>query len=162
MATARRTQDYLMQQGVAYDLLSHPHSHSSMETAELAHVPGDRLAKCVVLGDDDGYVMAVLPSTQHVRLGKLSRDLQRRLRLATEDEIAKLFADCDRGAVPAVGAAYGVTTIVDDSLAEQPEIYFEAGDHENLVRMRRDAFMTIMAPAHHGRFGHRPLSSHRG
>jgi Ala-tRNA(Pro) deacylase len=162
MATARRTEDYLTQQGIAYDLLSHPHSHSSMETAEVAHVPGDRLAKCVVLGDEDGYVVAVLPSTQHVRLGKLGRELKRRLRLATEDEVATLFADCERGAVPAVGLAYGVATILDESLAEQPEIYFEAGDHESLIRMKRDAFMTLMAPASHGRFGHRPLSSHRG
>jgi Ala-tRNA(Pro) deacylase len=162
MATARRTEDYLMQHGVAYDVLVHPHSHSSMETAEVAHVPGDRLAKCVVLGDDDGYVMAVLPSTQHVRLGKLGRELNRRLRLATEDEVATLFDDCERGAVPAVGLAYGVATVLDDSLADQPEIYFEAGDHENLIRMKRDAFMTLMEHASHARFGHRPLSSHRG
>src|SRR5581483_1866835 len=124
-------------------------------------VPGDRLAKSVVLQDDSGYVMAVLPSTHHVRLGKLSRELNRNLRLATEDELAALFADCERGAVPAVGLAYGMTTIVDDSLEEQPEIYFEAGDHEQLVHMSRDAFMALMESAGHARFGRRGFVNHR-
>jgi Ala-tRNA(Pro) deacylase len=100
MAIAHRVENYMMQYGVQYDVITHPHSHSSMETAELAHVPGDRLAKSVVLEDEDGFLMAVLPSTRHVRLGQLSREMNRRFRLATEEEIGALFEDCERGAIP--------------------------------------------------------------
>lgn len=155
MATACRVEPYVMKHGVQYDVVTHPHSSNSMQTAEFAHVPGDFLAKSVILEDEDGYVMAVLPSTQHIRIGKLNRELNRRLGLATEDEIASLFADCERGAIPPIGAAYGMTTIIEDSLAEQPEIYFEAGDHEKLIRMKRDAFMVLMEHAGHARFGRR-------
>ena len=155
MATAGRIEDYMMRHGVRCDVLTHPHSHSSMETAELARVPGDRLAKSVVLEDDDGYVMAVLPSTCHVRLGKLSREMNRKLRLATEDELARLFADCETGAVPPLGLAYGMPTIVDDALGEQSDIYCEAGDHETLLHMNRDAFMALMEHADHARFARR-------
>ena len=155
MATASRVEDYLMRHGVHCDVLMHPHSHSSMETAELARVPGDRVAKSVILEDDDGYVMAVLPSTYHVRLGKLSRELNRRLRLATEDELARLFTDCETGAIPPLGLAYGMPTIVDDSLALQSEIYCEGGDHETLLHMNRDAFMALMEHADHARFARR-------
>jgi Ala-tRNA(Pro) deacylase len=144
-----------MRHGVHYDVVQHPHSHNSMETAELARVPGDRLAKSVILEDDDGYVMAVLPSTCHVRLGKLSRELNRTLRLATEGELATLFADCEKGAIPPIGHAYGMTTIIDDSLADQPEIYFEAGDHETLLHLNNDSFMSLMEHADHARFGRR-------
>ena len=145
----------MMRHGVHCDVLTHPHSHSSMETAELARVPGDRVAKSVILEDDDGYVMAVLPSTYHVRLGKLSRELNRRLRLATEDELARLFTDCETGAIPPLGLAYGMPTIVDDSLALQSEIYCEGGDHETLLHMNRDAFMALMEHADHARFARR-------
>ncbi|TMG95915.1 MAG: YbaK/EbsC family protein [Betaproteobacteria bacterium] len=155
MATASRVEDYMMRHGVHCDVLTHPHSHSSMETAELARVPGDRVAKSVILEDDDGYVMAVLPSTYHVRLGKLSRELNRRLRLATEDELARLFTDCETGAIPPLGLAYGMPTIVDDSLALQSEIYCEGGDHETLLHMNRDAFMALMEHADHARFARR-------
>jgi Ala-tRNA(Pro) deacylase len=155
MATACKLEDYMTQHGIRFEVIRHPHSHSSMETAELAHIPGDRLAKSVILEDDTGYVMAVLPSTHHVRLGQLSRELNRTLRLAMEDELPTLFADCDKGAVPPVGVAYGMTTIVDNSLAGQPEIYFEAGDHETLIRVSRDAFTELMEHVGHADFAHR-------
>jgi Ala-tRNA(Pro) deacylase len=154
MAIADRVLDYIVQHGVKYEVLTHPHSHSSMETAELAHVPGDRLAKSVVLEDDDGLMMAVLSSTRHIRLGRLSRELNRKLRLATEDELPNLFTDCELGAIPPVGPAYGMKTIIDDDLAEQPEVYFEAGDHEMLIRMSREQFMSMMHSAGHARFGY--------
>lgn len=155
MATASRLEQYMTQRGIHYDVMLHPHSHSSMETAELAHVPGDRLAKSVILEDEEGYVMAVLPSTHRVEIGKLSRELNRKLGLATEFELMTLFDDCETGAIPAVGLAYGMMTVVDEGLAQQAEIYFEAGDHENLIRMNRDQFKALMENAAHANFGHR-------
>ena len=155
MAIARTVEGYIAQRGVPYDVISHAHSHNSMETAQLAHVPGDRLAKSVILEDDDGFVMAVLPSTCHVRLGRLSRELNRRLRLAMEKTLPNLFVDCELGAVPPVGLAYGMSTVVDDEIAAQPEIYFEAGDHEKLIRMNREDFSMLMDHAGHARFAAR-------
>jgi len=153
MAIAAKVQDYMSEHGLRYDVLSHPHSHNSMETAQLARVPGNCLAKSVVLEDADGYVMAVLPSTQHVQLGWLSKAMNCDLRLASEDEFAAIFEDCEPGAIPPLGSVYGMRTVLDESLAEQPEIYFEAGDHEKLIQMSREDFMRMMEPAQHVRFG---------
>jgi len=153
MAIASTVRDYMTEHGLRYDVLTHPHSHNSMETAQLAHVPGSCLAKSVILGADEGFVMAVLPSTHHVQLGRLSRQLNTTLRLATEEEVAQLFADCELGAIPPLGAAYGMRTVMDDSLADQQEIYFEAGDHEKLIQMDRDDFLAMMEEASHARFG---------
>jgi Ala-tRNA(Pro) deacylase len=155
MTIASKVRDYLAQRGVKYELVPHAHSQSSMETAELAHIPGNRLAKSVMLEDDDGFVMAVLPSTCHVRLGELSRELNRKLRLATEKELPAVFGDCELGAIPPIGPAYGVTTVVDESLAEEPEIYFEAGDHQQLIRMKRDDFIALMDRTQQARFAAR-------
>ena len=44
-----------------------------------------------------------------------------------------LFKDCEFGAVPPLGLAYGMSTVIDDCLSEQPEIYFEAGDHDRIT-----------------------------
>jgi Ala-tRNA(Pro) deacylase len=85
----------------------------------------------------------------------LSRELNRKLRLATEKELPTLFGDCELGAIPPVGLAYGMTTVIDDSLTDQPEIYFEAGDHEKLIRMNREDFMALMGHAGHARFAAR-------
>lgn len=153
MAIAARIMEYMAEHGLKYDVLTHPHSHNSMDTAHLARVPPDSIAKSVVLADEDGYLMAVLPSTQHVQLGWLSKELNCRLRLVDEGELADLFVDCEPGAVPPVGAAYGMRTVFDESLSDQQEIYFEAGDHEKLIQMSRDDFLSMMAGSSHARFG---------
>lgn len=144
MAIASRVRDYLDGHALQYDVLNHPHSHNSMETAQFAHIPGNCLAKSVVLEDDDGFLMAVLPSTYRVQLGRLSKALERRLRLATEHELGTLFSDCEPGAVPPLGATYGMRMVMDDTLTESPEIYFEAGDHERVIQVSRETFMAMM------------------
>ncbi len=152
MGIARTVRNYLEQHRVPYDVIPHARTHCSMETAAAAHVPGDNLAKSIILKDDTGYVMAIVPSTHRLELGQLHRALHRPVGLATEGEIALLFRDCDFGAVPALGPAYGVMTLMDDSLMERPEIYFEAGDHEELIRVDGDQFAHLMSDAYHGRF----------
>lgn len=161
MSIATRVESHMQQCGAQYDVVVHTRSRNSMQTADLAQVPGDRLLKSVVLEDDDGYVVAVLPSTSHVRIGKLSRELNRKLRLATEDELPNLFTDCELGAIPPLGLAYGVKTVMDDSLAGKPDVYFEAGDHERLIHMRGEDFMTMMDGAGHARFTREPRFSSR-
>jgi Ala-tRNA(Pro) deacylase len=147
MAMAPRVQSFLDRHGARYDVVEHPRTQSSIETAEAAHVKGDALVKGVLLEDEEGMLVAVLPSTLSVHIGHLSRDLERRLRLATEDELQAAFPDCSRGAVPPLGPAYGMRTIVDDSVAAQTDLYFEAGDHECLVHMTGEQFMALLGPA---------------
>src|SRR5258706_13373928 len=101
MAISHRVEEYMMQHGVQYDVVTHAHSRSSMETAELAHIPGDRLAKSEVLEDEDGFLMAVMPSAEQVRLGTLSPGLDRLFRPATQDEIIAMVDNYERCAVTA-------------------------------------------------------------
>jgi Ala-tRNA(Pro) deacylase len=155
MAIATTVSNCLAEHDVPYDVLTHPHTHSSGESAEAAHVPGTRLAKSVILEDDQGYLMVVVPSNRQVNLGELHRQLNRNLGLATESELGSLFRDCEIGALPAVGPAYGLETLVDDALAEQSDIYFEAGDHEQLIHVSAETFQILLGEQiRHGHFSH--------
>ena len=155
MATAHTLMKFLMDHGTAYDERPHAPTMSAMRTAEACHVSADCLAKAVVLKNDGGYLMAVLPASHHLQMEELKTQLHSPVQMATEDGIERLFPDCARGAVPPVGAAYGMKTIVDDCIAETPDIYFEGGDHETLVHMSGPAFCRLVADAQHGR-----ISSH--
>lgn len=155
MSISTTLADCLRSKGSQYHVLQHPHTHSSLETAETAHIPGNRLAKTVLLEDERGYVAAVLPSTYHLHLAELADRTGRQLALAREDELRAVFKDCDVGAIHPVCTAYGVQTWLDDSLAEQPDIYFEAGDHEALIHMRIDQFLDLMERAERARFSSR-------
>ncbi|HEY7689161.1 MAG TPA: YbaK/EbsC family protein [Dongiaceae bacterium] len=152
MTIAATLQKYLSDCGIRYDVVEHPRTVSSSRTAQAGHVPGDRLAKAVVLKSEGGYTMAVVPASRHIRLGEVQDYLRQPVGLATEAEVGQLFGDCDLGAIPPVGRAYGLPVIVDDSFDGQPEIYFEAGDHQNLIHVDAPAFKRLMAEARHGSF----------
>jgi Ala-tRNA(Pro) deacylase len=151
MIIAPTLQKYL-DQTVTYELISHDPTMSSTRTAEACNVPGDYLAKGVVLRRDGGYLLAILPASHHIRLSTLKMQLGDKVALASEDEIAQLFCDCERGAVPPVGEFYGLDVIVDDSIEAQREIYIEGGDHSTLIHPGRGEFARLTADAWHGHF----------
>ena len=110
---------YLDQHHVRYEVSEHRWSRSSAQTARLAHVPPRSIAKSVILEDELGLLMAVLPADKYVMLGQLGRLLNRsELHLSDEQRIAAVFTDCDRGAVPPVGMAWGIETVVDEELED--------------------------------------------
>ena len=152
MSIAPTLQRYLADQNVAFDMVDHRPTMSAMRTAEAAHIPGDHLAKGVVLRNGGDYMLAVLPASHHISLPDLRAQLGEDITLASEDEIGQVFRDCASGAVPALGTCYGLKTVIDDKLAEQPEIYFEAGDHATLIHMSQADFARLTAAASHGRF----------
>ena len=149
MGIAMKLNDYLSANGVQYEVLSHAHSGNSMQTAIASNVPARCLAKAVVLEDDAHTVMAVLPASRRLMLRELQASDGPGLRLASEAELKDLFRDCETGAVPPLGAAYGIETVWDDSLMEQPDTYLEAGDHKTLVHMKTRDFIGLMKDARH-------------
>jgi Ala-tRNA(Pro) deacylase len=110
MAIAPTFQRYLDQK-VIYDVITHEPTMSSMRTAQACHVPGNCLAKGVLLRDESGYMLAVLPATHYIRMHDLRLQFGEDVELANEDEIDELFQDCARGAVPPIGECYGLETI---------------------------------------------------
>ena len=103
--------------------------------------------------DGEHFMIAVVPACRHVRLGILSRLLRRRIGLATEAEASALFTDCDPGAFPAVGGAYGLEMVVDDSLLrDRSDTYLEGGDHSSLVHLAPGDFEKLTEGATLGRF----------
>ena len=152
MSIARRLKWYLDAHGVEYELLHHAHTNTNLESARAAHVPDGKVAKCVLLEDERGYLLAIVPASCRVVLSEIRTQLHRDLELATEPELEELFGDCERGAVPPIGEAYGIRTVIDDSLLRLPDLYFEAGDHEDLVHVTGEAFRALQVGALHGRF----------
>jgi Ala-tRNA(Pro) deacylase len=154
MTIALTLQQYLDDQDVPYDVMAHQRTLTARQTARVSEVPAACLAKAVVLRDGRGYVMAVLPASCRLDQAQLGRLLDRPVELAEEDEAQALFKDCEYGAIPALGQAYGMETVLDERLERVPEIWFEAGDHEHLVHLAGKRFQGLMAGTRHGSFAH--------
>jgi Ala-tRNA(Pro) deacylase len=149
---APRLRRYLNGLQVHYDVSVHARTSTTGETAQVAHVPGDVLAKAVLLKDEKGPLLAVLRSTHHVSVDLLNKALGRHLELVPEAELDAWFDDCTVGALPVAGAAYGIDVVVDTSMEGAEEVYFEAGDHRHLVHVDAEGFAKLMETARRANF----------
>jgi len=152
MGMAISLQEFFESHPLSYSVVSHDYTETSQRTAAAVHRTGYKVAKSVLLRDDDGYLLAVLPACYRLHLGQLRRELGRDLGLATETEVAATFGDCALGAIPPAGVLYDLDTIVDEALLEQDDVYFEAGDHEQLIHMNRADFGKLLGDARRARF----------
>jgi len=152
MALAITLQHHLDSLDVDYEVVAHPYADTGLDTADKAHIPADKLAKSIMLEDEGGYLMAVCPASRRIKLGELYRETNRRLEFADETELADMLGDCVLGAVPPLGELYGVDVVVDLELFMQPDVYFEAGDHEDLIHVSADNFQKLMSNAEHASF----------
>ncbi len=152
MAIALSVRQYLDDHNVKYDLVVHDKTKCSADTAHTCHIPENELAKGVVVKRKKGYLLAILPASRKLRLGKLGQWLKQPICLASEDEISDLFDDCDIGAVPPIGEAYGLKAVVDETLNGHEDIYLEAGDHKTLIHMTGKQFERLMKKVPHENF----------
>src|SRR5262245_11372914 len=99
MTDLRRCIEYLDRNRVPYTHTRHPNAYRAREVALAEHVPPYKLAKTVVFCGDSFYGMAVLPADRMTDLEELAAGLGlKRVRLATESEIRRLFPDSEVGA----------------------------------------------------------------
>lgn len=150
MTMASTVSRYLDDQAVSYRVITHTHSATSRETAHAANVREDNVAKAILLKDSQGLVMAVIPASSSLDMRALHEETGRnQLEMVPELELGKTFPDCEMGALPPLGQAYGITTLVDSSLGRCDTVYFESGDHEELVAMDGREFDQLFSGSHH-------------
>ena len=132
-----KTVDYALSlTRVDYQILRHHHSSTSLGAARSAHVNPAELAK------------AVVPASERLDLDRVRETLRRPgLDFLPEDQLDALFYDCDKGAIPPLGPDYRIPTVVDTGLRNADNVYFEAGDHEDLVHVNQTSFRALLRGA---------------
>ncbi|RLJ22693.1 hypothetical protein DJ030_00645 [bacterium endosymbiont of Escarpia laminata] len=147
--------EFLESHDTDYEVIDHQRTHSTLRTSEAAHIPGDKMAKSILLGDDESYLMVVIPASHRLELRELSDMTGRDLELIDEQELTEAFADCEPGAVPPVGKPYGIETLVEKCLVDQTDVFFETGDHTKVIHVSGTQFRSLMDDAQPAR-----LSNH--
>ena len=149
MSLSLRLKSFLDSSHIPYEALPHPTTYTAQGTATLMQISGKEIAKTVVVragAQGEETILAVLPGSRHVKLDKLSVAVGKPVHLATELEISDLFPDCELGAMPPFGALYNLPVYVDESLARDKEVVFNAGTHHDAVRMTYGDFVRLAQP----------------
>jgi len=143
----KQLQEFLDQHQVKYVTIRHSPAYTAQEIAVLAHIPGQEVAKTVMVKLDGRLAMTVLPASCHVDFERLQNAVGvSQAELASERAFRDLFPDCDVGAMPPFGNLYGLEVLVAESLAEDEEIAFNAGTHTELMRLAYKDFDRLVQP----------------
>lgn len=142
-----KVKNFLDERGADYELIDAPSAYTAQETAAEAHIPGRELAKTVVVKVDGAFAMAVLPASDRVDFGLLEGlSGAEHVELASEEEFAGLFPDCEIGAMPPFGNLYDMKVFVESSLAEDEKISFYGCAHSRLIRMAYSEYERLVHP----------------
>jgi Ala-tRNA(Pro) deacylase len=147
MAVAQNVASLLKTSGISYEILKHPQAFTAQEVAATVHVTGKEIAKTVVVNADGKYVMAVIPAPHKVSLRLLKELLgTKEVRLASEEELAQLFPDCEIGAMPPFGNLYNMPVYISTALKDRKEVIFNACTHTEVMRISYADFERLVQP----------------
>src|SRR5262245_15699324 len=139
--------EFLDAKKVPYEVVPHERAYTAQGVAASAHVRGRDFAKVVIVKAADGrHVMAVIPGPRHVDLSALGGLLGSHVELAREEEFAALFPGCELGAEPPLGDLYGLPVYADESLHRDPDVVFNAGTHNEVIKMKWVDYERVVRP----------------
>lgn len=142
-----KLESFLQEQGIGYEKHTHTTTYTAQGLAHAEHVSGYMVAKPVIVKGGSGFAMCVLPAPKQLDLQQAAEVLkERKLRLASEAEMAELFPDCDLGAEPPIGTLFDLKTVMDSRLREDEFLIMQAGTHTEAIKMRRKDWERVCKP----------------
>jgi Ala-tRNA(Pro) deacylase len=144
---AKTLKKLLDEKKIKYLSIQHSPAFTALEVSEATHISGKMIAKSVIAKVSGKLVMAVLPAHKKLDLENLMETMGgAEVELAQENEFGQRFADCEMGAMPPFGNLYDMAVFVDTHLTHDPDIYFNAGSHSELIRMSYSDYKKLAQP----------------
>lgn len=152
----RKLQNFLDDQMVRYITINHSKAFTAQEIVASLHIKGKKFAKTVMITVDGKMAMAVLPASYRINLQKLKEMTNAsQVCLASEDDFEFIFPGCDVGAMPPFGNLYDMPVYMAASLVAEDDIYFNAGSHTELIKMKFTDYEELVNPEV-ARFSYKP------
>ena len=144
---AKRITQYLKAEKIKYKTLKYKPAYTAQEIAASAHIPGQQLAKTVMVELDGEMAMAVLSASYQIDFKKLKKALGvKKTKLATEKAFEDYLPDCELGSTPPFGNLYEMKVIVDKELSNEEMIAFCSGKITELIQLAYQDFEKLVKP----------------
>lgn len=147
MPVATRLSQYIHQKGIECQPIHHARSGHYGQAIEAANAVSELCLKAVVLIDRRGPAMAVIPFLADLDVDKLNSLLDRQFQIVPEQQAGKIFKDCEPGAIPALGMAYGMPVLLDADVLDFDHCFMQSGCFSTLLRLPKHALATAMQGA---------------
>jgi len=145
---------YLDRQQCAYRLIPYPPREAIGQASERLDIPARRIARAVLLKDAAGPIMAILPHSHILDFSMLCQLRECDLEPLHGAETSRFFQarGCKGNSHPPLPDAFDIPALVDTSLSDDGDIYFEGGSGDCFVKMRGGDFGKLLPRVRWGRF----------
>jgi len=142
--TVRR---FLYSQDIRYSRIMFSEDINTLFNYGCDNIKPQQIARAHLLKDFRGLLMAIIPAPSQLDICALNSLLHRNLQFADERDFSAIFANCAADAIPPLGEAYNIETIIDDRLMEHEYVYFSSGQAHELIRMSANDFQMLHSNA---------------
>jgi Ala-tRNA(Pro) deacylase len=140
-------EEYLRDNGVPFEIMAHTQAFTMPEVAAALQVPGQQVAKVVMVKGDGKMAMLVTSAAHRLDFAKVRAVLGvDKVDLAKEEEFGDLFPDCEVGAMPPFGNLYNVPVYVDKDVVEEENIVFRVGTHQQAMKVAYTDYARLAQP----------------
>lgn len=139
--------EMLEERGIQYQWSHHDPAFTAQDLAHRLHTTGHAVVKPVLVQADGRFVICAVPASRKVDVSLVKDFLDARdVHLASEAQLKQVCKDCELGAEPPIGTLFHVSTILDEHLADQRTLTFQAGTHRDAVTMSLGDFVRLADP----------------
>jgi Ala-tRNA(Pro) deacylase len=146
---AAKVKHFLDDYRVSYRILHHERTQSLLEASHILEIDQTQVIKTILLQDNIGFVLAILPLQYQIDLTRVAHYLHRHFEIVACNESDKFFKDCEPGVHTPFGEIYGIPLILDNAIKKLKTVYIEVGSQNALVQLSLDDFEFLTAGAPH-------------
>ena len=147
MQSLEKIKKYLDNNSIEYEQIHHTPTYTAEQLAHKLQIPLKYVAKCVIVKSNNKYSLVVIPGDRKVNTEYLKSVMsENEVDIASESEFISLFPDCETGAMSPFGNLYKLPVYVGLSLLSDEDIVFNAGTHEDAIKMKYDDFDKLVHP----------------
>ncbi len=156
MFNATLVKNYLARHQVDYRLWPDAEQNSPP-----LHYNSGEFVRTFLLQTNKDYVMAVTRILEDIDLYTFKQYCgAEQVRIVPDQELAKIFPDCDPTALPPIGQLFGLDVYCSDKLLQNNAICFNPGTHDQIIRVATKEFLQV-THAQLGDFTRYPCKSSR-
>ncbi|OGI14769.1 hypothetical protein A3K63_02740 [Candidatus Micrarchaeota archaeon RBG_16_49_10] len=134
----------LASKGIPFKTMTHEPVFTSEEAARVRGTTLESGAKAMVLRSGGKFYMFVISAAKKIDMRKAKKILgTKSLSFATPEEVFQ-NCHCEIGAVPPFGDLFGLEVFVDESVAGQETMNFNAGRHDTSMQMESKDYLKVV------------------
>jgi Ala-tRNA(Pro) deacylase len=147
MPICPKLKKFLDDEAVNYKTISHPQAFTMQEIAAASHISGRKVAKSVVVKTNGKLSLCVLSATAMLDFSALNVFMGvERVSLASEDDFARTFEECELGAFCPFGHLYDLPTYMDEAMWKCRTMVFNGGTHRDMVEIEVEDYCRLVNP----------------